>query len=161
MDLSLYLVEKFCGRPAATQSAKTMVLAMDRESQAPFRCFPGITDHTDPLIARAQQWLETNLAREVNYDELARTLRISRRSLERRFKQATGMTPLSYLQTLRVEKARQLLEEGIATFSEITYAVGYEDISFFRKLFIRLTGLRPKEYQKKFAGYAVHPPGSQ
>jgi len=161
MDLSLYLVEKFCGRQAATQSAKTMILSMDRESQAPFSCFPGITDHSDPLIVRAQKWLETNPAREVNYDELAHTFRISRRSLERRFKQATGMTLLSYLQALRVEKARQLLEEGIATFSEITYAVGYEDVSFFRKLFIRLTGLRPKEYQKKFAGYAVHPPGSQ
>ena len=156
MDLSLYLVEKFCGRQAATQSAKTMVLAMDRESQAPFTCFFGGRDHTDPLVARAQHRLEKNAARAVDYDELAHTLQMSRRSLERRFKQATGMTPLSYLQRLRVEKARQLLEEGAATFSEITYAVGYEDIAFFRKLFIRLTGLRPKEYQKKFAGYAVH-----
>ncbi len=159
MDLSLYLVEKFCGRQAATQSAKTMIFAMDRESQAPFTRFPGATDHADLLIARAQQWLETNMARQVNYDELAHIFRMSRRSLERRFKQATGMTPLSYLQKLRVEKARQYLEEGVATFSEITYAVGYEDIPFFRKLFIRLTGLRPKEYQKKFAGYAVNPRG--
>ncbi len=155
MDLSLYLVEKFCGRQAATQSAKTMVLAMDRESQAPFTCFLRGKDHTDPLVARAQHLLEKNAARAVDYDELAHTLKMSRRSLERRFRQAAGMTPLSYLQRLRVEKARQLLEEGIATFSEITYAVGYEDIAFFRKLFIRLTGLRPKEYQKKFAGYAV------
>jgi transcriptional regulator GlxA family with amidase domain len=156
MDLSLYLVEKFCGRQAATQSAKTMVLAMDRESQAPFTCFLRGKDHTDPLVARAQHLLEKNAARAVDYDELAHTLKMSRRSLERRFRQAAGMTPLSYLQRLRVEKARQLLEEGIATFSEVTYAVGYEDIAFFRKLFIRLTGLRPKEYQKKFAGYAVH-----
>ena len=79
---------------------------------------------------------------------------MSRRSLERRFKQATGITPLSYLQKLRVEKAKLLLEEGTLTFNEITYAVGYEDISFFRKIFVRLTGLRPKEYQKKFAGYS-------
>ncbi len=153
MDLSLYLVEKLCGRQSAIQSAKTMVLAMDRESQAPFNCFLGVKDQTDPLVARVQNRLEKNVARAVDYDELSHTFRISRRSLERRFKKAAGMTLLSFLQKLRVEKARQLLEEGTATFSEITYTVGYEDISFFRKLFVRLTGLRPKEYQKKFAGY--------
>ena len=80
---------------------------------------------------------------------------MSRRSLERHFKQATGITPLSYLQKLRVEHAKRLLEEGTQTFNEITYHVGYENISFFRKIFVRLTGLRPKEYQQKFAGYTI------
>jgi transcriptional regulator GlxA family with amidase domain len=80
---------------------------------------------------------------------------MSGRSLERRFKQATGVTPLGYLQQLRVENAKRLLEEGTQTFNEITYQVGYEDISFFRKVFVRLTGLRPKEYQQRFAGYSA------
>jgi YesN/AraC family two-component response regulator len=66
-----------------------------------------------------------------------------------------GVTPLGYLQKLRVEHAKRLLEEGTQTFNEITYQVGYEDISFFRKIFIRLTGLRPKEYQKRFAGFPI------
>jgi YesN/AraC family two-component response regulator len=56
---------------------------------------------------------------------------------------------------LRVEQAKRMLEEGTHTFNEITYKVGYEDISFFRKIFVRLTGLRPKEYQQKFSVYAV------
>ena len=47
--------------------------------------------------------------------------------------------------------------EGANTFKEITYAVGYEDISFFRKIFVRLTGMRPREYQKKLTGYSVQP----
>ncbi len=84
---------------------------------------------------------------------MANRFRISRRSLERRFKRAAGITPLVYLQKLRVEQARRMLEEGAHTFNEITYEVGYEDIAFFRKLFIRQTGLRPKEYQQKFTGY--------
>ena len=67
------------------------------------------------------------------------------------------MTPLSYLQKLRVEKAKQMLEEGTHTFNQFTYAVGYEDISFFRKIFVRLTGMRTREYQKKFTGYSVQP----
>jgi len=106
-------------------------------------------------VAKTQDWLKKNMTQTVEYDTLAQTLKMSRRSLERRFKQAIGMTPLSYLQKLRVEQAKQMLEEGTHTFNEITYAVGYEDISFFRKIFVRLTGLRPKEYQQKFAGYTA------
>lgn len=77
--------------------------------------------------------------------------------MERRFKQVAGTTPLSYLQQLRVENAKYLLEDGDRTFNEITYLVGYEDISFFRKVFVRLTGLRPKEYQQRFSGYSARP----
>lgn len=157
MDLTLYLVEKFCGRRAAVESAKTMVLDMGRERQAPYEYFLAPIDHGDPLIAKAQKWMEQHQTEQIDYESLAKKFRISRRSLERRFKQAVGDTPLSYLQKLRVEFAKRLLEEGTQTFSEITYQVGYEDISFFRKIFIRLTGLRPKEYQQRFAGFSQKP----
>ncbi|MCP4021277.1 MAG: helix-turn-helix domain-containing protein [Desulfobacteraceae bacterium] len=154
LDLSLYLVEKFCGRTAAIESAKTMVLDLGRNIQIPYACFLISRDHGDTLITKAQEWLEGHHTQSIDYDWLANKFRMSRRSLERRFKQATGATPLAYLQQLRVETAKRLLEEGTKTFSEITYQVGYEDISFFRKIFVRLTGLRPKEYQQRFAGYA-------
>ncbi len=157
MDLTLYLVEKFCGRRAAVESAKTMVLDMGRERQAPYACFLMPADHGDPLIARAQTWMEQHQTEQIDYERLAGTFRMSRRSLERRFKQAVGLTPLGYLQKLRVEHAKRLLEEGTRTFNEITYEVGYEDISFFRKIFIRLTGLRPKEYQRRFSGFSSTP----
>ncbi len=155
MDLALYLVAKFCGAKAARQSAKTMVLDMDRNAQTPYDCFLPPRDRTDPLVANAQAWMEQNSTRTVDYDRMADQFGVSRRSLERRFKQAIGMTPLAYLQKLRVAQAKHMLEEGSRTFNEITYAVGYEDIAFFRKIFIRFTGLRPKEYQQKFAGYSV------
>ena len=154
MDLSLYIVEKFCGRQAAVESAKTMLLDLGRKKQTPYDCFLSTKNHGDPLIVKAQEWIEQHQTKAIDYEWLARELRISRRSLERRFKQAVGVTPLGYLQKLRVEHAKHLLEEGTRTFNEITYQVGYEDISFFRKIFIRLTGLRPKEYQQRFTGYA-------
>ena len=157
MDLSLYLVEKFCGRRAAVESAKTMVLDLGRKLQTPYSAFMFEKGHGDPAVVKAQEWMEQNHIEAVDYDRLAARFRMSRRSLERRFKRATGVTPLGYLQQLRVANARRLLEEGTRTFSEITYQVGYEDIAFFRKLFVRLTGLRPKEYQKRFAGYAAAP----
>jgi len=157
MDLSLYLVEKFCGRQVAVESAKTMVLDMGRKKQTPYDCFIAPKDHGDSLIIKAQEWMEQHQVESIDYDGLAKKFRMSRRTLERRFKNAVGVTPLGYLQKLRVEYAKRLLEQGTQTFNEITYMVGYEDISFFRKIFIRITGLRPKEYQKRFSGYPDQP----
>ncbi len=154
LDLSLYLVEKFCGRKAALESAKTMVLDLGRKSQMPYSRLLISTGHGDSTIIKAQKWLKQHLTEPIDYDRLAIKYGMSRRSIERRFKRATGVTPLGYVQQLRVEKAKHLLEEGGQTFSEITYDVGYEDISFFRKIFIRLTGLRPKEYQQRFSGFS-------
>jgi transcriptional regulator GlxA family with amidase domain len=154
LDLTLYLVEKFCGRKAAVASAKTMVLDMGREWQTPYEHFQAYRDHGDTIIAKAQKWIEKHQTEQIDYERLAKKFRISRRSLERRFKQAVDVTPLGYLQKLREEYAKHLLEEGTQTFSEITYQVGYEDIAFFRKIFIRLTGMRPKEYQQRFTGFS-------
>lgn len=153
MDLSLYLVEKFCGRQAAVESAKTMVLDLGRETQTPYDSFSALRDHGDPLVSKAQESIERHQTEAIDYDRLAEKLRMSRRSLERRFKLSTGFTPLGYLQQLRVERAKRMMEDGMLTFNEITYEVGYEDISFFRKIFVRQTGLRPREYQQKFAGF--------
>ena len=157
LDLTLYLVEKFCGRQAAVQCAKTMLLDLGRELQTPYDSFLFPKSHDDTLVLKAQKWIEKHHKQSIDYDRLAEKCLISRRSLERRFKQATNVTPLGYLQKIRVETAKSLLEKGGKTFNEITYLVGYEDISFFRKIFVRLTGLRPKEYQQRFMGYSVKP----
>ena len=75
---------------------------------------------------------------------------MSRRTLERRFKAATGKTPLSYQQCMRIKAAKQFLESGVRSFEEITYRVGYEDSSTFRKVFTKYTHLSPSEYRKRF-----------
>jgi transcriptional regulator GlxA family with amidase domain len=157
MDLSLYLVEKFCGRETAIQSAKTMILDLGRERQSPYSSALFPRDPDDPPIAQARKWIEEHYTKTIDYDRLAGKFGMSRRSLERRFRLAMGTTPLGYVQQLRVEAAKCLLEEGTRTFDEITDQVGYEDIPFFRKVFVRLTGLRPREYQQRFFGYSVKP----
>ena len=155
MDLSLYLVGKFCGRQTSVQSAKTMILDLGREEQTPYNTFLLSKDHGDPVVVKAQKWIEQHHTQAIDYDRLAQKHHISRRSLEREFKRATGVTPLGYLQQVRVEAAKRLLEEGSQPFDEITNMVGYEDISFFRKVFIKLTGLQPGEYKKRFAPYTA------
>ena len=150
LDLSLYLVGKFCGRQAAVESAKSMVLDLNRVSQAPYERLLFRKDHGDLLVVRIQEWIEQHNTEPIDYEWLAQEFGLSRRSMERRFKKSLGVTPLGYLQKIRVERAKLLLEQGTQTFSEITYLVGYEDIPFFRKIFVRLTGLRPNEYQRRF-----------
>lgn len=148
MDLTL-----FCGRKAAVKTAKTMVLDLGRNMQAPYSTCSFKKSEDDPLISKVQSHIEKHWQASLDYDELASQFNLGRRSLERRFKKATGMTPLGYVQHLRVEQAKLFLEEGEFSFSEITYQAGYEDVSFFRKLFTRITGLKPKEYQRKFKGF--------
>ena len=150
IDLSLYLVEKYCGHEVALQSSKSVIADIGRTSQAPYAIFQFQKDHRDNQILMVQEWIENNFDQAFNYDKLARRHGMSRRTFERRFKIATGDTPLIYQQRLRVEAAKHLLEDGNRSFDEITYQVGYEDSSSFRKVFLKQTGLRPSEYQKKF-----------
>ncbi len=72
------------------------------------------------------------------------------RTFKRRFKEATGHTPIAYVQRIRVERAKRLLETSRMSVEEISWAVGYEDPASFRRLFKRLTGLAPGEYRHRF-----------
>jgi transcriptional regulator GlxA family with amidase domain len=134
-----------------------MILDLGREAQTPYCSYLSPVDHGDAVIIKAQKRIEEHFTQTIDYDGLAGRFRISRRAFEHRFKQATGVTPLGDQQQLRVEAAKRFLEDGGRSFGEITYLVGYEDIPFFRKVFVRLTGLRPKEYQQRFAGYSADP----
>ncbi len=149
-DLSIYLIEKFCGHEIALQCAKALILDIDRTSQSPYYVFNPQKNHEDELILEAQKWLETSYLSEFRIDDLADRSNITRRTFERRFKIATGNSPLNYLQRVRVEAAKRLLEKGANTFDEITYMVGYSESSSFRKVFKKHTGLAPKAYRDKF-----------
>ena len=150
IDLCLYLVEKYCGHEVALQSSKSVVSDIGRTSQAPYAMRQHRKDHGDEQIIAVQEWIETNFAENFTYDMLAHQSGMGRRTLERRFKNATGETPLTYQQSIRVAAAKRLLEKGNRSFDEITYAVGYEDSSTFRKVFYKQTGLVPTAYRSKF-----------
>lgn len=150
MDLSLYLVEKFCGHDIAMQSAKAMLIETPRSWQAGFGIVPLKTDHTDEAISRAQEWLHENFRRNFLLEATARKVGMSTRNFVRRFKHATGDTPLAYLQKLRVAAAKRLLEGDHRTMQEIGDAVGYTDVAFFRQVFERYTGASPSAYRARF-----------
>ncbi len=150
IDLAMYLVEKYCGHEIAVQTSKALIHDLGRHSQSPYEVFQFQKRHTDEEIKEIQLWIETNYAREFNINWIASSHGMSRRTFERRFKNATGDTPLVYLQRIRVEAAKRYLESELTAFDEISYKVGYENSNFLRELFKKHTGLLPTEYQKKF-----------
>jgi transcriptional regulator GlxA family with amidase domain len=150
IDLAVYLIERFCGSSVALQASKGMLHDFSRSSQTPYCVYLPKRDHGDDQILSVQACMENDFARDFNMDLIARNNGMSRRTFERRFKSATGDTPLVFLQRIRVEAAKQLLESGRRTCDEVAYRVGYEDSGFFRRVFVKYTGLRPSDYQMKF-----------
>jgi transcriptional regulator GlxA family with amidase domain len=150
LDLSLYLVEKFCGHEVAMESAKALLIETPRAWQAGFAAVPLKTEHNDEAISTAQDWLHQNFHRPFPLEAPAHRAGMSLRNFVRRFKQATGDSPLTYLQKLRIAAAKRLLENNHRTMQEISDAVGYQDVAFFRSLFQRHTGVSPSAYRERF-----------
>lgn len=152
MDLSLYLVEKFCGHEVALQTAKSLLLSMPRSRQSGYAVVPLSRPHADEKIRGAEDYLQKNFERAVTIEDLAGRAGMGARNFIRRFKVATGQLPGAYLQALRVAAAKEMLESGTLSIQEICGKVGYEDVAFFRELFKRHTGMTPAEYRHHFAG---------
>ncbi|MEW5736424.1 MAG: helix-turn-helix domain-containing protein [Thermodesulfobacteriota bacterium] len=149
-DLALYLVELYCGREVSLETAKVMLHDTGRTHQAPYSVFYKPAAHGDDAVSQVQDYLEQSYRNHVGVDDLARRFGLGRRTLERRFKAATGTTPLGYLQQVRLAAAKDLLETSGLSFDEIAWKTGYGDSGFFRKLFLQQTGVTPREYRKKF-----------
>jgi transcriptional regulator GlxA family with amidase domain len=116
----------------------------------PYIVFEGKRDHGDGDIRSAQQWLDNHFSVASPVEEMIQRSRLAQRTFKRRFKDATGLTPIAYVQRLRIEEAKRRLERTDATIDEISWQVGYEDPAFFRRLFKRTTGLAPGAYRKRF-----------
>ncbi len=151
IDMVLYLIERYISKEVASDSAKLIVFDPVREKQSPYVTFKAQKGHDDQAILKAQEWLEGHFDQEISIDTLADQVGLGSRTFKRRFKLATGETPISYLQRIRIEMAKQRLENTTDNINKIIWSVGYEDISSFRQLFKRFTGLTPKDYRQKFA----------
>jgi transcriptional regulator GlxA family with amidase domain len=148
--LLLYLVEKYCCREKAVQAAKMFAIDMDRNKQSYFATFLPARDHQDDLITKAQRSMELNYGQSVTIDEIIGDIPSSRRNFVRRFKQATGITPIEYLQRTRIEAAKTILEKTNQSVTEVMYNSGYNDVKAFRQVFKKSVGLTPKAYRDKF-----------
>lgn len=147
-DLSMAVLRRLKGAELARSVGSIMLVGEGKASQRPFmmvqRHFP------DPLAQRAAEWMAAQLARPFVADALAEACHVSYRTLHRRFRSAANMSPQEYMQALRVERAKALLENGATSLEGIVEDVGYADIPSFSRLFARLTGLSPAQYRRRF-----------
>jgi len=102
------------------------------------------------VIARCQAWIAEHYREPAPVAAMVRLSGVAERSFNRRFQQATGMSPLEYVHTLRMEEAKQMLESGDTPVEAIANEVGYEDAGFFSRLFRRRVTLTPMQYRKRF-----------
>ena len=155
-DLGLYLIELYYDHETAIESAKAMVLDSGRrQSQLNYFTVHQNKYHKDETVKAVQEWIDEHYAQDFSLAWLAEQYAMSPRTLIRRFKAATGESPLAYLQAVRIDMAKKYLESSTQTIAEITQHVGYEDVSSFSKMFKRKVGLSPREYRARFSKAAL------
>ena len=149
-DLVLYLIARYAGATIAQEVARLFALQWHQDGLTPYIIFEGNIHHGDAEIRSAQQWLSHHFSVANAVDEMIKHSTLAERTFKRRFAHATGITPIVYVQRLRIEDAKRRLERTDASVEEISWRVGYEDAAFFRRLFKRTTGLAPSAYRKRF-----------
>lgn len=150
-DLGLRIVDRLLGPSIMLECSRFLLVDPSGREQRHYARFVPRMTHGDEAILKVQHWLQAREARAMSVGEMAAEVAMEERTFQRRFKTATGMTPIEYVQHLRVGKARELLEFTRRTVDQIAWSVGYEDPAAFRKLFHRLVGLAPTEYRQRFS----------
>jgi transcriptional regulator GlxA family with amidase domain len=150
-ELLLYLVARFLGREAAVQVAKLYLMDWGREDQTPYALFQERRQHADGVIRKAQRFMLEHAARsDVLAGARAQTGLLDR-TFQRRFRAVTGVSPVRYIQEMRIELAKDAIREGGRVLDDIAAEVGYGDPAAFRSLFKRIVGISPSEYRRRMA----------
>jgi len=149
-DLSLYLIARYVGFKEAVEVAKVYMLQWHELGQQPFATLMSLRQTDDALINHCQQWLEKNFRRPAPVAAMVANSKLPERTFARRFRKATGLTPLDYVHAVRLEEAKRLLELGESSVEIIALQVGYEDATFFGRLFRRRIGMTPARYRARF-----------
>ena len=150
-DVALYLVGRFIGTEHAMQLAKIYLIDWHDAGQLPYSALVAGRQTSDAVIARCQEWLAENYDRSAPVAHMVEMSGLKERSFNRRFVQATGLSPLDYVHALRLEEAKQLLETTTMSIEAVANETGYEDASFFSRLFRRKVGVTPAQYRRRFA----------
>lgn len=147
-DVSVHLIERAFDRATAQHVERNFSHEIRRTYEEYRYLDGGEAPLADEVVAEAQLWIEANLAAQITVADLAQRLAISVRTLDRRFRAATGASPRAYWQQRRVRLAKELLEKTNLTIGEIAYRVGYQDAGHFARLFERELSVPPSAYRQ-------------
>ena len=144
------MIARTLGVEEAMHAARLHLIDWHDIGQQPFAVLTGSRQTDDAVIAKCQEWVAQHYDESTPVATMESLSGLSERSFKRRFGQATGMTPIDYVHTLRVEEAKQILETTDLPVEAVALEVGYEDASFFGRLFKRKVKLTPAQYRKRF-----------
>lgn len=150
LDLALYLLSRAVDLETAMQVAKLNLIDWHAVGQQPYARLISTRQVDDPVIARCQDWIAKRPTVEAPVASMIRLSGLPERTFKRRFRQAAGMAPLEYVHAIRLEEAKTLLETTDESLEELARKVGYEDATFFSRLFRRSVGLTPAQYRRRF-----------
>jgi transcriptional regulator GlxA family with amidase domain len=149
-DLAIHIISRHCSPGEALHIAKVYLLQWHSDGQLPFTSLVRRQPHADSVVRQAEEWLRRHFREPHAVAGAVAACSIAERSLKRRFAAATGSTVIGYMQNLRIEEAKRLLETGDTALDDVAAEVGYENPAFFRKLFKRCTGLTAGNYRRMF-----------
>lgn len=156
-DLMVHIVEEWFGSRIARAVESQFSPEIRTRFNAAAYQNEADSSHHDEVVAQVQQWLQSNLGAPLSVAQMADTVQLSPRTLNRRFKRATGLTPLSYLQSLRIAGAKDLLRHSNLSVGEIAWQMGLQDVSYFSQLFRRHCGMSPLKYREAVRGKLFTP----
>ena len=150
LDVTLFLIARFVGVEAAMRVARVNLIDWHVVGQQPFASLTLARQVNDAIIADCQSWIAQHYDQVSPVAAMVERSGLTDRTFKRRFARATGLSPMEYVHTLRLEEAKQMLETSELAFEAVALEVGYEDASFFGRLFRRKVGLTPAQYRKRF-----------
>lgn len=148
--LMIYLIEKHFGHETAVITSKVFMVHIHDTAQTSFNIFNLQKTHNNNSIEKIQQYIEKNFSKGIRIEELADLANMTVRTFIRNFKKATGNTPYEYIQKVKIERAKKLLELMDVGIEQVSFEVGYSDFAAFRKIFKKYVGLTPSKYKKTY-----------
>ncbi|AMX02741.1 GlxA family transcriptional regulator [Microbulbifer thermotolerans] len=146
-DVTVYLIRQLYGPAVASHVERNFSHEIRRPFEEIAYSEGAVQLHPDEDIIQAQTWLKEHCSEDIRLSTVAKRFEMSVRSFNRRFKLATGQTPLQYLQNVRVDMARELLQSTNLSVNEIAEKVGYQDMGHFTALFKKFLSTTPSEYR--------------
>lgn len=151
MDLAFQIIKRTCNPSIVTQLSHLLIVNTSEREQKSYKQFLPDFNHPDEEIKKCQSYIAKNFANTISLAVLANLIHTTERTLLRRFTKATGLTPLDYVQSVRVQSACEKLERTNTPVESIAHQVGYENVGAFRKVFIQKIGLKPLDFRRMYA----------
>ncbi len=150
LDLCLHMIRQDHGSAVAADAARLAVMPLERDGGRAQYIVHEQRDAEGSNLEPLLRWMEENAHRELTLDDIATRATMSSRTLNRRFREQTGTTPLQWLRRSRIRRAQYLLETTGHSVERIALQVGFGSPTSFRDRFKRLVGTSPHAYRRAF-----------